>query len=220
MTVATVINPNTPYGLQALTRLDGAAFTGRTRVYWVPQAQTNALYLGDPVIKASTGGDKNGVMAVDLASAGTSDLVTGVVVGFLGTATAGSGNKPSLFGLSGTPGPAYRPATTAVDWYVQVCDDYETEWLIQADANYGGVTGTAIPLSLVGYNFDLKSGTGSAYTGLSGWQLDSNSSATTSTLQLNLVALYTDPVNAALAQFQKCIVRLNQTTEVPPSAGV
>ena len=220
MTVATVINPNTPYGLQPLTRLDGAAFTGRTRKYWVPQAQTNALYVGDPVIKVNTGGDKNGIMAVDLASAGASDLVTGVVVGFLGTATAGSGNTPSLFGLSGTPGPCYRPATTAVDWYVVVCDDYSTEWIIQADANYGGVTGTAIPLDHVGYNIELKSGTGSAYTGLSGWQADSNATLTTNTGQLNIIGFYTDPSNAALAQYQKLIVRLNQTTEVPPSAGV
>ena len=212
------INPNTPYGLQPVQRLDGAAWTDRLRRYYVPQAQSNALYVGDPVVKITGSADVNGVNGVDLCSAGSTNRITGVVCGFLGTSTAGSGNTPSFYGL-GT-GPLYRPASTAVDWYVLVNDDPEAMWMIQADANYGASSGTAMPVTVVGKNINLKSGTGSAYTGWSGWQADSNTTGTGATIQLNIIDIYTDPVNKAVAQYQKLIVRNNISTETNALAGI
>jgi hypothetical protein len=212
------INPNTPYGLQPVQRLDGAKWSDRLRRYYVPQAQTNALYVGDPVVKITGSADVNGVNGVDLCTAGSTNKITGVVCGFLGTATAGSGNYPSFWGL-GT-GPLYRPTSTAYDWYVLVNDDPEAEWLIQADANYGASSGTAMPVTVVGKNINLKSGTGSAYTGWSGWQADSNTTGTGSTLQLNIVAIFTDAANIAVAQYQKLVVRLNISTETNIQAGI
>lgn len=211
-------NPNTPFGLQPRKRLDGAAPNFRTRVYFVPAAKTNALYLGDPVTKIAAAADVNGVNAVDLSTAGSTNAVTGVIVGFLGTATAGSGNTPTLFGLPA--GNAYRPASTTLDWYVLVCDDYEAEWEIQADNNYGGVAGTPVPVAAVGKNINLAAGTGSIYTGWSGWYANSNSIGTTAAFQLNIVGLYTDTQNTAGNLYQKLIVRLNNTTEAPASAGI
>ena len=214
----TTTNPNMPNGLSPIRRLDGAKWQDSARVYYVPAAQTNALFVGDPVIKKTGSADVNGVNGVDLA--GTTGAVTGVVVGFIGIAVAGSGNEPSFFGLSGTPGPAYRPASTSYDYYVLVNDDPEAEWLVQADNNYGGVSGTPVPVAAVGKNANLKSGTGSVYTGLSGWLMDSNTVATTSTLQLNIIGVYTDAQNAAAALNGKFFVRLNTSTEITGQSGI
>ena len=210
-------NPNVPEGLRPLRRLDGATWGDSLGVYYVPAANTNALYVGDPVLKVAASADVNGVNGVDLA--GTTGKITGVVCGFLGVCAAGNGN-PAFFGLSATPGPAYRPASTALDYYVLVNDDPEVEFLVQADNNYGGVSGTTVPVAAVGKNANLKSGTGSVYTGLSGWQLDSNTIATTSTLQLNIVGFYTDSANLPGNLYAKLIVRLNTATELSGQAGI
>lgn len=213
------INPNTPYGLQPIQRLDGAVWSDRLRVYYVAAAQTNALYVGDPVVKITGSADTGGVNGVDLAAAGSTNRLTGVVCGFKGACASGAGSSAaSLFGLP--TGNTYRPATTTQDWYVLVNDDPEAQWLIQADANYGASSGTAMPVTVVGKNINLKSGTGSAFTGWSGWQADSNTTGTGATLQLNIVSFFTDPLNAAVAQFQKLVVRLNISTETNAVAGI
>jgi hypothetical protein len=149
----TAFNPNTPYGLSPVQRNDGAVWSDRGTIYYVPAAQTNALYVGDPVIKKAGSADTNGTNGCDLAVAGTGNSVTGVVIGFLGACTAGL-NKPSLYGLPA--GPVYRPASTAQDWFVIVNDDPEAQWNIQVDSNVGGtiavtfsaaaaITGTGLP---------------------------------------------------------------------------
>jgi len=306
-------NPNTPKGLEPFQRNDGAAWTDRLRRYYVPAAYTNALFVGDPVVKKAGSADVNGINGCDLAVAGTSNLITGVVCGFLGTATAGSGNVPSMLGVGIGTGPMYRPAgAQTLDWYVLVNDDPEAAWLIQADNNYGGtatavtfsaaaaITGTGLPTTvgapvyfsnstsaaslpspyvayqtyyilagsastsitvaatpggtaivaagagtgssfisqpvtaaaaLVGKNINLLPGTGSPYTGWSGWQASTGTSyniagsaiaapTTTGTLQLNIIGLATDPLNLAGNYFQKLVVRINQSTEVNAAAGI
>jgi len=221
MTVSTVINPNTPYGLRVVTRLDGAVTSFRMRKYFIPQAQTNALFVGDPVVKIHAAADTNGIMAVDLATGGTTNRITGAIVGFLGTCTAGSGKTPSLWGLGGTGGMISRPATTALDYYALVCDDPEAQFLVQSSNNFGGVAGTAIPLSNIGLNACLVAGTGSTTSGLSGWQLDANTApATTVGFQVNIIGFDVDPYNAALAQFQKIVVRNNISTETNALTGI
>lgn len=218
MAVATIINPNTPYGLQPMRRLDAARWGDNLRRYFIPASNANAFYVGDPVVKVTGSADVNGVNGITLATAGTTNKVTGVICGFLGYSTAGSGNTPTLYGLP--VGPAYVPASTAVDWYALVNDDPETQWLIQANANFGGVPGTAIPVTSVGQNINLLAGTGSVYTGWSGWQANSNSIATTVGFQLNIVGINIDAQNAPVAQFQKLIVRLNTSTELSGQVGI
>jgi hypothetical protein len=305
----TGFNPNIPKGLDPVQRLDDAKWNARLRKYYSPQAKTNALYVGDPVIKVTASADVNGVNGVDLALAASGDAVTGVVCGFLGVSTAGSGNTPSFYGLP--TGPLYRPASTASDWYVLVDDSFEDEWIIQADNNYGGViavtfsassaitgtglpstagtpvafsnstastdlpsplvayqtyyvlagststsitvaatpggtaivmagagtgssyitSGVAPPVSIVGKNINLLPGTGNPYTGWSGWQASTGANydaagsaiaapGTGSTLQLNVVGIYTDADNAAGNYFTKLIVRLNTATEITGQAGI
>lgn len=213
-------NPNTPYGLVPVTRLDGANWRDSLTMYFVPAAYTNALYVGDPVIKKAASADVNGVNAVDLAAAGAGNLITGVVCGFLGACTAGKGGPISFFTLSGNPGPAYRPASTSQDWYVLVNDDPEAEFIIQENDNYGGTAGTPLPVAAVGKNANLVSGTGSPYTGWSGWMLNSNGVNTTQNFQLNIKGFLAEADNVAGAAYAKVIVSINQHTEIPNSLGI
>lgn len=209
-------NPNTPYGLQPIQRLDGAAFRSSVRLYFVAASQANALFVGDPVIKIHAGADTNGIPGVDLASAGTGNQITGVVVGFYGSCAAGTGQYGNFFGLSGTPGPAYRPASTSNDYYVLVNDDPETSFVVQCN-DAGGVPAVT---ALVGLNANLASGAGSQYTGLSGWQLTPTGAATTNTIQLRVIELLKEADNVGGSANAKYVVQINQHTELPHQAGI
>lgn len=208
-------NPNTPMGLVPINRLDGASWRDSLTMYVVPAAQTNAIYVGDPVIKKAGSADTSGVNGVDLAAAGSTNKITGVVCGFYGVCAAGTAN-PSFFGLSGTPGPAYRPATTSLDYYVLVNDDPEAEFVVQENDSGG----TPLTIASVGKNANLIVGTGSVYTGWSGWMLDSSTAATGATLQVNIKGFLQEADNVPGAAFAKVIVSINLPTETSNSAGI
>jgi hypothetical protein len=208
------VNPSNPKGLVPFQRLDGAVWNDSGRVYYVPAAVAHALFVGDPVIKTAGSADANGVNGVDLASAGDGDQITGVVIGFLGNCAAGAAN-PSFFGLSGSPGPAFRPASTSLDWYVIVNDDPETLFEIQSSDN------VAIPTAaIVGKNVDLVSGAGSAFTGFSGWEFDPNSAATSATHQLRIISAVQAINNVVGEANCKFLVQINTHTELPHQAGI
>src|ERR1700744_189363 len=103
-------NITVAYGLQPVQRLDGAVWNDSLRVYYVPAANTNALFVGDPVLKTAGSADINGIAGVDIAAAGIAAKITGVVCGFLGSCAAGAPNGASgylsavnMFASSGTP---------------------------------------------------------------------------------------------------------------------
>ncbi len=204
-------NPDTPYGLQLL-QVDGAKdFRANLTTYKVATGTTNAIYVGDPVIKITASADVNGVNGVNLAAAGTGNKITGVVCGFLGVGTAqlGSQWQPSFFALSGTPGPAYKPANAVGVYYVLVCDDPDALYTIQSDDGGGDPAST-----IVGRNANLASGSGSPYTGWSGWQLDVSTIGTTASNQMQVVGILQEADNVAgVAQTDaKFIVKINQST--------
>lgn len=208
-------NPNVPAGLVPIQRLDGAKWMDSLRVYFIAAAKTNAIYVGDPVIKLHAGADSRGTPGVDLAAAGDTNQITGVVCGFVGVCAAGTA-APSLFGLIGNPGPAYRPATTGLDYYVLVNDDPEALFYIQSSDNGGVPTAT----NLVGLNANLSSGSGSQYTGWSGWLLNPSGAATTSTFQLRVVGVLDEPDNVVGSANCKFLVQINDHTELPHQAGI
>lgn len=210
-------NVNSPYGLQAIQLQGGKSWRDSVNLYYIPSTDDNAYYVGDPVIKVTNSADVNGVNAVTLATAGTANAITGVIVGFQGTGTAllGNYNPGSLFGLSGSPGPAYRPASTSLGWYVLVNDDPSTLYAVQSNDS-GGVPAAGI----VGRNANLASGTGSNYTGWSGWELAVNTVGTGSTLQVQIKGALTDPTNLVGSANCKFIVQINDQTEQLPHAGI
>jgi hypothetical protein len=210
-------NPVTSYGLAPIQTKIAADWRNSVNVYYVPASTTNAMYVGDPVIKLAASADVNGINGVNLAAAGSANRITGVIVGFQGKGSTqlGNYNPGSLFGLSGTPGPAYKPANDASAWYVLVNDDPNTLYAIQSNDS-GGVPASTI----VGKNANLASGAGSVYTGWSGWQLAANSVGTSSSAQLNIVGVLPEADNVAGSASAKFLVRINQDTEVNAATGI
>lgn len=212
-------NQNTPVGLNPIQRFRGAAFRNSQTVYFVPAANTHALFVGDPVVKIAGSANGNGVNGVDLATAGATgspavgNAITGVVVGFVGVAPAGSTKTPSFYPLSGIPGPAYRPASTTQDYYVLVNDDPDAEYEIQVDGT------NVIAVASIGKNANLLSGAGNAFTGNSGWTLNS-ATPSTDVLQVNIVGVEQEINNDPTLAYCKFIVRLNVSTETNRSAGI
>jgi len=207
-----VANTNLVAGLQPISRVDGAKQSGASRMYFVPASQTNALFVGDPVVKVTGSANARGVNGVDLATAGSNAVVTGVVTGFVGASAAGSTDEPSLYGVS--QGNVYRPASTNKDFYVLVNDDPEQLFSVQ-------VTGTAtLAVADVGKNFNLVSGAGSAATGLSGWTVSNTAVSAGATGQVNVIGFEEVVLNSPSSAYANVLVRLNSSTETNKSSGI
>lgn len=177
-------NADTPRGLQPKRHRNGAHYNGAANPYYVPSSDANDMFIGDPVIvtgTANTGAvvTKDGdfgqayvagtMPEVQLATAGAGNDITGAIVAV----------EPSPDdGLSNT----YRKASTeAVLW---VADDPDLVFEVQEDSDTSDLAATD-----VGRNVNLVSGTGSTITGRSGWELDSSSAGTGSTIQMRLERL-------------------------------
>ena len=194
-------NINFAFGLRPVRQVSGRPYVGADRMYYVPASDGTALFIGDPVIKVEST-DPNGGPQCTRATAGSTNRVTGVVTGVFPFNTT-----------TGALGVGYRPASTAM--YVYVCDDPDMLFEIQENASGG-----ALPLSAVGQNASLASGSGSTSSRLSGFQLDASTVATTSTLQLSIVEFAARSDNTPASANAKVLVRINSHTEAPASAGV
>lgn len=189
-------NTNNPEGLKPVRYASGAPYNGACSRYFVPATDGTALFVGDPVILAGDA-DANGVATVTRATAASAGRITGVVVGVV--------NTPSLT-------TRYRAASTAQ--YVLVADDPGLLFEIQEDA-----VGGALAATNVGQNVDLIAGNGSTVTGLSGFQADSSTAATTSTLQLRIEG-FAQRVDNVIGANAKILVRINQQMDAAVTAGV
>lgn len=182
-------NANIARGLIPYRQQTGAPFNGAGRIYYVPSSYGTALYVGDPVIPTGTN-DANGVPGIVLASAGGGNYMIGSVIGIA------NGGDPTIAVTRDMP--VYHPASTAQ--YLLIADDPATLFQIQEDGNMGATATMG--------NADLVSGTGSTYSGYSGWQLSSASLNTTSTLQLRILELLNEADNA-VGTNAKWLVRIN-----------
>ena len=202
---------NNPYSLQGIQPYQGNSpggdYRATAKIYYVPAATTNAMFLGDPVIKTNASADTTyGYDGCNLATAGTNHAITGFIVGFLGTSPNGA-----LFGASGSPGPYYKATNAAAAQWVLVDDSYNSLFTVIC-------TGTPAS-TVVGRNVNLISGNGSKYTGWSGWGC-SATVATTSTWQMQIVGFAQETVNVIGNKFPKLIVRLNNSTEGLAATGI
>lgn len=200
-------NLNAPFGLRPVKHTNGAPYNGAFRAYLVPSSDSTALFIGDPVIKAGSsnttvvsapGAGTFGVGSlptITRATAGTTNRITGVIVGFAGDANA----------------PLSRPAST--ERVVYVCDDPDILFEIQSS---GALAATDVGLNSV-ITFAVA---GSAFTGKSGAQLDQSVLATTAAHQLSIVELVNREDNFPTLTASKVLVRINNHTEVPAAAGV
>lgn len=184
-------NADAPRGLQPKRHRNGAPYNGAANPYFVPSSDTDNMFIGDPVIvtgTANTGavvtkdGDfgqayQAGTMpAVKLATAGAGNDVTGIITSVEPSPDNGLSN-------------AYRKASTAsVVW---VADDPDLVFEAQEDSDSTNLAATD-----VGRNVNLASGTGSTITNRSGWELDSSSAGTGTTIQVRLERLVNREDNA------------------------
>lgn len=191
-------NQSRPAGLVPVQYMNGSPWNGGGRVYCIPDTDdTNIFAIGDPVTLAGSA-DVNGIPTITLATAGTSNMVLGSIVSGAGALAAG--------GQYGVPAdsPIVLPATKSRNYYVLVADDPAIVFACQED-------GLVTPLAATdtGNNVNLISGTNNGY--ISGWQIDSDSKATTATLQLQLLGLQYNPIAPAntFGQYAKWLVRIN-----------
>lgn len=184
------------WGLRPVkSRNAGAPYTGGTNMYFVPSTDATALYEGD-VVQLAGSADTLGTATVTRATAGAGNPILGVIVGFIPLAT-----REQL---------PYRAASTAQ--YVLVNDDPNTLYAVQEDS-VGGVVAAAS----VGLNIDLIAGSGSTYTGLSGWMGDSSTVATGATLQCKLEGI---DINSNGDAYQTLLVSLNNAQHASGVAGI
>ena len=182
-------NANTPQGLRPVRYASGAPYNGAANTYFVPAADSTALFIGDPVIVAGSA-DANGVPTATRATAAGGALWTGVVVGIINTPTVTT---------------TYRPASTAC--YILVADDPNLLFEVQEDA-----VGGALAAVDVGLNADLIAGTGSTVTGKSAFQLDTSTKAVTATLQMRIEG-FVQRADNEIGANAKVLVRNNLPTQ-------
>jgi len=172
-------NTNAPMGMVPVRSVAGGSIPANN--YRVNQSNATAIYIGDPV-------DRDAAGTVDLATAGAGSPVLGPVI--------------AAFDETGLP-VNYVPVTCDAAYTVTVADDPNQEFVMQEDGDTSDLA-----LTDEGINVDLIDGTGSPTTGLSGWQIDSDSTSTSASVQLRLIRQVQDASNA-VGDYCKWIVKIN-----------
>ena len=198
-------NVDTPFGLRPIRHRNGAPYNGAANAYYIPSTYAVALFVGDPVIKTGTSNTAK-VTAVDMgefdigtlpeinkATAGATNRVTGVIVGF----------APLPTDLS----KQYNPAST--ERVALVCDDPDVIFEIQSD---GALSAAQVSLNAV----LIFTSSGSMASGLSGAELDSGTSTAPgadATYQMMIQRASPTPGNDITAAYCKVEVVLSNHTE-------
>ena len=158
-------NANTPRGLQPYAFAWGAPYNGAVDVVYVPSTYGTALYVGDPLVYTQNSADAQGVPVVTIATAGSTNKISGVMMGI-----ANNANELIIPVLQSTL--TYLPASTG--GYIYMASDPNILYWAQEDSVGGSMAYT----SGGGNTASLVAGAGSTYTGFSGWQIQSSSVGT------------------------------------------
>lgn len=204
-------NVDSPFGLKPLRYKSGQPYTGAAVPMYIASGYATALFIGDPVIKVAGGSNTAAVTMpgagsfnigtltnIEKATAGDTNRITGVIVGFAATPTNLSYQ--------------YNPASTERIAYVAV--DPNIIFEIQADG--------AIPAASVGLNAVLiYTHSGSTSSGLSGVELDTTSDvpAADASNQLLIVNAVNRLDNDTTLTHAKVEVLINQHTENQGTVG-
>ena len=162
----------------------------------IPSGDGTATFVGDAVKLADLDAIKidGGPYAPAVIQCAATDPIFGVVQGF---------NQVIPTGMD--LGRRHRPVSTSMYCYVKLADPLDI-WRIQAD----DVTET-LAASDIGCNADIVVGSGNAVTGMSGMELDSNTTAATAGLQLRLIGFVSKPSNEVGVANQDVLVSINQS---------
>jgi hypothetical protein len=193
-------NADTPFGLKPVRHKGGAPYNGAANPYLIPSSDSADMFIGDPVVKTGTantaeikrvGGDFGiGTLpAVAKATAGSTNRITGVIVGFMPVT-----RESEVYGVAST------------DRVAMVADDPDLVFEAQGD--------DALAVTGVGANANLVfTHSGSTITGKSGVEIDSSTSAVGATLQCRVLRFANRTDNEAAAAANKVEVMINLHTE-------
>jgi hypothetical protein len=202
-----VANQNRPAGLSPLEYLDGSPYNGKARMYYIAPNNGSVFAIGDPVVMSGDG-DANGVAGVALATAGTSAIILGAIVGMGSIVYGGAGVDPNL------PNNVIVPAAKTRAYYVLVSDDPSIVYSVQE-----GGAGAALTAADCGRGFNLLSGTNTGF--VSGWQFDNASGGVEVGRQLQLLGLVqTTQADNSFGTYAKWKVRINCHQYTTGQAGV
>lgn len=205
-------NADTPFGLRPIRHRNGAPYNGAVNPYYVPAGYGTALFVGDPVVKTGTanstyvtapgaGGFAVGTLpAINKATAGDGNAITGVIVGF----------APDPNGLESR----YNAAST--ERVALVCDDPDVVFEIQAD---GSIAATQVGLNAV----LIYTNSGDTINGVSGVEMDSGTTTAPSadaSNQLTIQRVVNREDNEAGSDFTKVEVKINNHTEAAGAIGI
>lgn len=154
-------NLDTPFGFKPVKHLNGAPWNGKANVYYIPNTDNTAVFVGDAV-KLAGSADATGKFPT-IAQAAATNAICGVVIGFA--------DNPYVGVNPDYPNRRYRPAATAM--YAFVVDDPYVIFEVQEDSADNSITA-----DMVGLATDIVVGSGSTTTGRSAMELDSSDTAT------------------------------------------
>lgn len=161
----------------------------------IPSGDNTATFVGDAVKLANLDAVKidGGPYGLPVIQAAATDPIFGVVMGF---------NQviPSGMDLSRR----HRPASTSMYCYVKPAHPLDV-YRIQCDDDT-----ETISVEDIGSNADIVVGSGDTATGMSGMELDSNTTAATAGLQLKIVGFVNSPNNEVGVANQDVLVTINQ----------
>lgn len=161
----------------------------------IPSGDNTATFVGDAVKLANLDAVKidGGPYGLPVIQAAATDPIFGVVMGF---------NQviPSGMDLSRR----HRPASTSMYCYVKPAHPLDV-YRIQCDDDTETIT-----VEDIGSNADIVVGSGDTATGMSGMELDSNTTAATAGLQLKIVGFVNSPNNEVGVANQDVLVTINQ----------
>jgi hypothetical protein len=168
-----------------------------------------ALFIGDPVTLVA-GGSNASEITVPGAGTFPPGTLPNVEVGAAGGPIVGS-----IVAFAANPDDLsknYSPASTEA--VVFVADDPDLIFEIQEASG-----GTALTAADVGLNASFVAGTGSTSTGMSGYELDNSTEATTAGLELKIIAMSNKTGNAI---GEHCVweVKINDHSYAHAAAGI
>lgn len=192
-------NSDAAFGFRPINR-DGSPYNGATIRGVFAVGDTTAAFIGDPVFLAGTADAVTGEVSVSQCADG--EDVFGVVTAF-------EADPDDL-------GTQYRKASTKR--FCQIATADNTYFEVQENG-----ADDALLVADVGFNVDYAVAAGSTVYGLSGFELNSSTEATTSTLDCQLVGFVNRADNVLSGTGnanKKCIIKFNNSQSRPTRTGI
>lgn len=187
-------NTNAPYGFKLHSReLD---VKHRIKRVVIPASDGTALFIGDPVIKTTTGEASTGLPTAIRATAGATNVVYGIVLGFEYDDTY--------------PHDRHRTASTRRVATVVEC---------ASDVLFRVQSAGTITAGDIGARANASAGTGNTFTGLSGFTLDASEGAD-ATYQFQIEGLHNVSGGDIDGAYNEAIVKCNLFQDANATAGV